>query len=117
MTKLTTHVLDTSSGLPAERLVLDLYRITVQGKEILITSRITNPDGRVDHPLLENDDFILGTYRIDFHVGDYLASYGGSGFLNIVPVRFIISDLARHYHVPLLLSPMVIPPIGAVNSA
>ena len=105
MSKLTTHVLDTSTGTPAEGLVLDLYRITVQGKDVLLRSRTTNGDGRLDNPLLEHDDFVLGTFRIDFHVGDYLASRGGSDFLDIVPVRFIISDLARHYHIPLLLSP------------
>ena len=103
MTKLTTHVLDTMTGYPAANLRLDLYRIE-GGEAQFISSYKTNKDGRVDNPLLQGDDFALGTYRLDFHAGDYLADKGGSDFLDIIPIQFIISDLARHYHVPLLLS-------------
>ena len=103
MTKLTTHVLDTMAGLPAAGLKIDLYRLE-GGKAKHLSSHKTNSDGRVDAPLLENDDFKLGTYRLDFHAGAYLETAGGSDFLNIIPIQFIISDPARHYHVPLLLS-------------
>ena len=101
MTKLTTHVLDTMAGIPAAGLKIDLYRVE-DGKAKLLTSRTTNDDGRVDTPLLEKRDFKLGTYRLDFHAGDYLKS--SSDFLGLIPIQFIISDLKRHYHVPLLLS-------------
>lgn len=103
MTKLTTHVLDTMTGLPAKGLKIDLYRIEGE-KAKLISSHITNADGRVDKPLLAKDSLIAGTYCLDFHAGDYLAENGGSDFLNIIPIRFIIADTNRHYHVPLLLS-------------
>ncbi len=101
MTKLTTHVLDTMSGLPAAGLKIDLYALK-DGKARYISSHITNDDGRVDAPLLESPAFKPGTYRLDFHAGDYLKAT--SDFLDIIPIRFIISDPARHYHVPLLLS-------------
>ena len=103
MTKLTTHVLDTMTGTPAAGLRIDLYRIE-GGEEQFLSSYKTNDDGRVDNPLLQGKNFARGTYRLDFHGGDYLANNGGSDFLNIIPIQFIISDTARHYHVPLLLS-------------
>ena len=103
MSKLTTHVLNTMNGLPASGLRIDLFRL--EGREAhFLSSHKTNADGRVDSPLLADDNFAIGTYRLDFHAGDYLAEYGGSDFLNIIPIVFIISDSARHYHVPLLLS-------------
>ena len=103
MTKLTTHVLDTMTGTPAPELRIDLYRIE-GGDEQFLSSHKTNDDGRVDSPLFEGDDFAPGTYRLDFHAGNYLANNGGSDFLNIIPIQFMISNTERHYHVPLLLS-------------
>ena len=103
MTKLTTHVLDTMTGKPAADLRIDLYRVE-GGKAQFISSHKTNDDGRVDSPLLQGNDSAVGTYRIDFHAGDYLADNGGSDFLNIIPIQFMIADQERHYHVPLLLS-------------
>lgn len=101
MSKLTTHVLDTMNGIPAAGLKVDLYRIE-DGQMRFISSHVTNDDGRVERPLLNGDTFTTGTYQLDFHAGAYLKS--GSDFLDIIPIRFNISDTARHYHVPLLLS-------------
>jgi len=103
MTKLTTHVLDTMTGKPAAGLRIDLYRFE-GGEAQFLSSHKTNDDGRVDSPLLQDADFAAGSYRLDFHAGDYLADNGGSDFLDIIPIRFMIADQERHYHVPLLLS-------------
>ena len=101
MTKLTTHVLDTMSGQPAAGLKIDLYALK-DGKARYISSHTTNDDGRVDSPLLQGGAFKRGTYRLDFHAGDYLKNT--SDLLDIIPVQFSIADTKRHYHVPLLLS-------------
>ncbi len=103
MTKLTTHVLDTMTGTPAIGLNIDLYRIE-DGKENLLSRHKTNDDGRIDSPLLQGDNFTKGTYRLDFHGGEYLADNAGSDFLDIIPIQFMIADPSQHYHVPLLLS-------------
>ena len=109
MTGLTTHVLDTALGKPAEGLKIDLYWL--EGKEPqLIKSVVTNADGRVDGgPLLVGEGFMVGTYELIFHAGDYLKKSGqvlaDPAFLDIVPIRFGIADPSAHYHVPLLLSP------------
>ena len=63
----------------------------------------------MDGPLLEGVALTAGAYELRFHVADYFRS-GGTDlpdppFLDIVPIRFGISDAEAHYHVPLLISP------------
>ncbi|WP_372804768.1 hydroxyisourate hydrolase [Loktanella salsilacus] len=105
---LTTHVLDTARGLPAGGLQIVLSRITDAGPAE-IARMTTNADGRTDAPILPKGQFAIGTYELTFHAGDYLRATGQDGaeplFLDIVPIRFGITDAEAHYHVPLLLSP------------
>ena len=108
MAGLTTHVLDTAHGRPAANLRVELWRL--DGKSwTRIAHRITNADGRTDPPLLSADDTKIGTYELRFGVDDYFSKTGLADdalpFLNEVPVRFTIADVARHYHVPLLVAP------------
>jgi len=101
MGRLTTHVLDTASGRPGAGIAVDLSML--QGGEWkLVKSVRTNADGRTDAPLLEGDAFRPGAYELAFHLGSY---FKAQGFLDLVPVRFVITDAVGHYHVPLLCSP------------
>ena len=109
MTGLTTHVLDTTLGKPAEGLTIALFRIDGDVRTLLKTLA-TNADGRVDGgPMLAGGSFAVGTYELLFHAGDYLRRSGASlpepAFLDLVPIRFGIADTSAHYHVPLLISP------------
>ena len=107
MGRLTTHVLDTALGVPASELAIELW--SLDGTSSLLKAVATNDDGRTDTPLLDGEALKPGTYELRFHAGDYHRRNGAPQthppFLDIVPVRFGISDPARHYHVPLLLSP------------
>ncbi|MCQ0093451.1 hydroxyisourate hydrolase [Roseovarius sp. M141] len=104
---LTTHVLDTARGCPAEGLKIELFRIEGDSRTHLKTLT-TNDDGRTDEQILPADQFATGTYELVFHAGDYLTATGTPPeeprFLDVVPLRFGMSE-ASHYHVPLLLSP------------
>ncbi|MBU2326489.1 MAG: hydroxyisourate hydrolase [Alphaproteobacteria bacterium] len=109
MTGLTTHVLDTALGKPAQGLRIQLMRMNGEEAE-LIKTLFTNDDGRVDGgPILAGDEFQIGQYELLFHAGDYLKGTGATltdpPFLDVIPIRFGISDTTAHYHVPLLLSP------------
>ena len=99
MNGLTTHVLDTMRGRPAAGITIELWSVD-QSK--MLKSVRTNSDGRTDAPLLSADEIATGTYELIFFVGDY---FGERLFLDRVPVRFVISDAASKYHVPLLVSP------------
>ncbi|KGM87322.1 hydroxyisourate hydrolase [Roseovarius mucosus DSM 17069] len=101
---LTTHVLDTARGCPAAGLLIRLSRITEAGRLLLREMR-TNADGRTDTPILPEAEYAPGLYELLFHAGDYLHAAGeDAGFLDLIPIRFTLSE-EMHYHVPLLLSP------------
>lgn len=105
---LTTHVLDTATGLPAAGMRIVLSRVTGDARETIVEMQ-TNDDGRTDRPILPQESFATGHYELVFHAGDYLRRTGQAGdeplFLDQIPIRFGMSDPEAHYHVPLLLSP------------
>lgn len=108
--RLTTHVLDTAHGLPARDLEITLWAIGADGTERRRLRTVhTNQDGRVDGPLLADNELVSGEYELVFAVGAYFARLDDTlpspPFLGEVPVRFGIADPACHYHVPLLVSP------------
>lgn len=109
--KLTTHVLDTAHGCPASGIAIALWQLETNSKidsRTLIKSTKTNADGRTDKPLLSGEELQTGVYELVFSVGDYFTlyqDYPDPLFLNQIPLRFGISDLKAHYHVPLLVSP------------
>jgi 5-hydroxyisourate hydrolase len=108
MSRLTTHVLDTAHGKPGQGIAVSLYKIVGNQRELL-TSRMTNKDGRCDTPLLEGAAFQAGVYELDFHVGAYFSTLNVDlpkpNFLDVVTIRFGVADPNQHYHVPLVVSP------------
>lgn len=105
---LSTHVLDTYSGQPAEGLSIGLYAV-VDGDARPLGEFTTNRDGRCDGALLADDAFCAGVYELRFQVGAYFRAQGlvldEPPFLDDVPVRFGVSRPEQHYHVPLLVTP------------
>ena len=105
--RLTTHILDTAHGRPAEGLRVELFRVGDDGP-VAIVAAVTNADGRCDAPLLTGQSLTSGVYELLFHVGDYFRARGVDtrpAFLDAIPVRFGVADPGQHYHVPLLVSP------------
>lgn len=109
MGRLTTHVLDTAAGRPAEGIRIALFRLEDGGARTLVTEAVTNVDGRTDAPLLAGESYRPGRYELVFRVGEYFRRDGGGGadipFLDEVPVRCGLAETDGHYHVPLLVSP------------
>jgi 5-hydroxyisourate hydrolase len=98
MEKLSTHVLDTHSGMPAAGVGIQLFK----AGQLLVETR-TNADGRCDSPLLMTPD--AGQYELRFFIGEYFRSRGvDSPFLDVVPVVFSMVA-GQSYHVPLLVTP------------
>ncbi|MCK8075431.1 hydroxyisourate hydrolase [Vibrio sp. 1CM2L] len=108
MGRLTTHVLDTTHGLPGAEIKVELYKVNEDSTEKLATV-LTNSDGRTDAPILAGNDFRPGKYQLVFYVADYYRSRGVElddvPFLDDVVIRFGLDDPDAHYHVPLLVSP------------
>ena len=109
MGRLTTHVLDVTSGKPARGVHITLYARADDDSLARLAEAVTNAEGRCDAPLLEGNTFAKGRYRLVFAVGDYFVVQGVAvakpPFLDEVAVDFGVADPAGHYHIPLLVSP------------
>ena len=104
---LTTHILDTAKGCPAEGIRINVYQL-YGAKRKLIKTVISNGDGRTDEPIIAKGRLEIGTYELVFAIGDYFFGAINSEkipFLDLVPIQFGVSDVNAHYHVPLLASP------------
>ena len=105
---LTTHVLDTASGLPAAGMRFTLSRLNGEQRTLLL-SGTTNVDGRFDRPLLEDGALAPGLYELAFYCAEYFRARGAEltdpPFLDRISLCFGVADATRHYHVPLLVSP------------
>ena len=106
MGRLTTHILDTASGIPAAG--VDVRLFSLDGERDLKASAVTNEDGRTEHPLLADDLLLTGEYELEFDIGDYFRGRGAElddpAFLDVVVIRFSLRA-EQNYHVPLLVSP------------
>jgi 5-hydroxyisourate hydrolase len=108
MGRLTTHVLDLTSGTPASGMTIELASIDGQSRKPVARAR-TNRDGRCDAALLEGERFVAGVWQLEFHVADYFRTQGVAlatpPFLDVVTVRFGVSAADQNHHVPLLVTP------------
>lgn len=99
---ISTHILDTTRGRPAQGVRVHLEGQTEAGWTTL-GSGATDADGRVKGLLVESP--APGTYRITFEVGAYFEAQAVSSFYPEVSITFRVAEGGQHYHVPLLLNP------------
>lgn len=101
MSPITTHVLDTSKGRPAEGVPVVLeFKKGPKWEEL--GKGTTNADGRIGL-LSEKYRLEKGTYRITFDTGAYFRAGQVKGLYPSVSIVFEMEE--GHYHIPLLLSP------------
>ena len=104
---ISTHVLDTSKGLPAAGVEVKLQKalkstaLSESTNWQDIASGVTNTDGRYSFDC-EN---VAGIYRLTFEIEKYLKQDNKDFFFLQAPVIFKIENVNRKYHVPLLLNP------------
>ena len=97
---ISLHVFDVSRGIAAGGL-----RVQILGPDgaSLIDAR-TAPQGTLDCPTPAT-----GLYEVTLHIGDWYRAQGfvvpAPAFLEAVPFRFGVADLAQHYHLPLKMTP------------
>ncbi len=103
MSQLTTHVLDTSCGKPAQNINVELeFESSDQWIKIAIGK--TNGDGRVADLLSKDLIMQHGVYRLTFYTKTYFDQQNIKSFYPKVTIEFLVAD-ETHYHVPLLLNP------------
>ncbi|QLK62260.1 hydroxyisourate hydrolase [Enterobacteriaceae bacterium Kacie_13] len=102
MTKITTHILDTSLGQPAASVRIWLEKI--DGQNITrISETQTDADGRAAK--LTPDAVPSGHYRLCADIGAYFAATGRETLYCSAIIDVLIAGDQDHYHLPLLISP------------
>lgn len=108
MGKLTTHVLDTQSGIPAAGVRIELRQLLTTQTQLL-GIYVTAQNGRSAGALLEDERFQPGRYELTYNVGEYFRQRGVTlsdpAFIEEAVIRIGIADADQHYHVPLLMTP------------
>ncbi|HXH74970.1 MAG TPA: hydroxyisourate hydrolase [Bacteriovoracaceae bacterium] len=95
---ISTHILDTTKGLPAQNVTVLLELESASGWKEIGKDK-TNTDGRI----VFNNPKEKGVYRLTFSIEDYYKSE--EHFFMNTPIVFQIKDTDRKYHVPMLLNP------------
>jgi 5-hydroxyisourate hydrolase len=98
MSAITTHVLDTSRGMPALGIHVTLEVRFPDGAWQPLGKGVTDADGRAKNLLPEGVALTEAVYRLTF---DRLPE----GLYPEVSIAFRVRDASRQYHIPLLLSP------------
>ncbi|GII76104.1 5-hydroxyisourate hydrolase [Sphaerisporangium rufum] len=96
---LSTHVLDSGTGRPAEGVAVRL-----RSGDRLVAEGVTDQDGRLRDWLPAGEPG-PGVHHLVFDTGAYFARAGVATFYPEVVVAFTVADPAEHLHVPLLLGP------------
>ena len=96
---ITTHILNLESGLPAADVKVTLF----DGSGEQISQAKTDLDGRI---ILWPDAFEVGAgqYKLRFDIQDWYEAQQKESFYPYVELVFNLTDLDKHYHVPLLLN-------------
>lgn len=97
---ISTHILDTSLGVTAENVQVELAKYEKDHWQVIATEK-TNSDGRIAF----NCKPAVGVYRLKFELEHYFQKNQLKAFFLVAPVVFNIEDASRKYHIPLLLNP------------
>lgn len=93
---ISTHILDLTSGNPADGVSVRLEKKS--GNDwLLLKHEKTNSDGRIAFDIAPQQ----GVYQLRFEISEYQKK---ASFFIEAPVVFQITDTTRKYHIPLLLS-------------
>lgn len=106
---ISIHCVDVARGRVAVGLALVLYRLEAGGGRTLIAQGAVGAKGLFEHPALLGDAIRTGGYEVVFEVGEFCRANGAElpapAFLEQVPYRFHIADVAQHYHLPFKFTP------------
>jgi len=101
---LSTHVLDTARGRPAEGIPLVLERQGADGGWAPVGRGTTDADGRC-RALLGGGALEPAVYRLTFLLESWYAAHSAPVFYPRAVIEFRVDAPADHHHIPLLISP------------
>ncbi|XP_034187095.1 uncharacterized protein LOC117607476 isoform X1 [Osmia lignaria lignaria] len=102
--RISTHVMDTSKGLPVGGLQVSLYKL-MDGRWTFLNESNTSPNGRCVDLVDNMKHFTAGRYKIHFDVDKYFTLRRIETMYPFIEIVFDVKNPAGHYHIPVLLSP------------
>ena len=109
MATVSSHVLDSVSGLSAAGVRIECTRVAAGGAREQVFDVRTDGDGRIAEPVeitSKQDDY---RYELVFHSGDYLAGQPYAPrerqIMRTVVVHLCMPDPDSRYHIPVLSAP------------
>ena len=105
MSTISTHILDTSRGTPANGVAVCLEAQNTDESWTELSHAWTDEDGRVKPFFLVDRPLTAGIYRLVFDTEAYFSGLNIDTFYPQVTLVFKVDDDAQHYHVPLLICP------------
>ena len=103
MSQITTHILDTTRGKPAQGVTIILSQQKGEDWNEMARGQ-TNADGRIADLLPKETLVEKGIYKMTFLTKPYFEAFQVNSFYPFVEICFDIQT-SEHYHVPLLLNP------------
>jgi len=105
MGRISTHVLNLVTGLPARNIPVLLEARGALNTWRTVGEGYTNDEGRIDDLLPQGVRIQAGTYRLTFDVAAYFRSQSTVSFYPEIAIAFGIRDATQHHHIPLLIGP------------
>jgi 5-hydroxyisourate hydrolase len=105
MTRISTHVLDTAQGRPAQHVPVRLEQRAGNGNWRPLASTHTDQEGRCVQLLPADEMLTPGIYRLTFDTAAYFAASKLNGLYPSIEITFHVRSGEEHFHIPLLLSP------------
>nr|AZL94776.1 5-hydroxyisourate hydrolase [Nephromyces sp. MMRI] len=108
---LSSHVLDTTLGKPANNMEVTLQiqntHNDTDNEWVTHSTHYTNAQGRVPEFFPNTDQFPTEPMRLIFNTKKYFATTHNSTktIYPAVYIHFQVEDVYDHYHIPLLISP------------
>ena len=105
MSRISTHILDTTHGKPAPAVPVRLDFREPTGAWRQVSCRQTDSDGRCSQLLPEDESLVEGVYRLTFDTAAYFGTQGIRGLYPFVEIAIQVRSGESHFHIPLLLNP------------
>jgi 5-hydroxyisourate hydrolase len=104
---ISVHAVDVARGRVAEGLQVSILRLAPDGTRVPIAEGRIGPDGMLDHPVARGAGVEAGEHEVLLQIGAFHAATGVTAppFLDVVPFRFRVFDVAQHYHLPIKFTP------------
>jgi 5-hydroxyisourate hydrolase len=104
---ISVHAVDVARGRVAEGLLVRIERIAPDGARVPVAEGRIGPAGALDHPVARGAGVQAGEHEVLLHIGAWHAATGAGAppFLDVVPFRFRVLDIAQHCHLPIKFTP------------